>query len=515
MTIAATQLASINGTQTRPVQFQPVVAVLENVQVLALQYDQTKTSVVENVLVLLENPAKTGTDFGYNSQIYLAHKKNWDLSGGKLKTYAIPLTEPAAASKSAGGIDFTGTVPTEVGTYTFYIHGLRFTVSVLTTDTATTLGEKVATAINASTDVGVTAVNTTGVVAVTCTWGGLSGDDIRIAENWKKTDDPIPAGVTTSITQLTAGAGDESSVLTDAITEFVDDPEWKTELITPSAAAAALTEIDTAFGRPDDGTGSGSGLWADEDYKPATNWVSTIAAYSTAAAITANRKEDPNNNVVCIPDYLDIPFLAAVEASTYAALSANSNPATKLEGKPLSLSGPLLRSNDWTKTNAQRNLALNAGLTVVKLDSSGNPVFGDVVTPYRPDGFANPPFRFEINKRKTWNVAKSVIDDKLVYDNDVIVKSLEEASSQPKATDVDAEKARIVSLSEGWVKFGWIYNGEFTTSNMVVKQSESNPDRIDRAIPILLSGNKRVMSDTILVDRDLTLADADVVVKIG
>jgi phage tail sheath gpL-like len=514
MTIAASQQASVNGTQTRPVSFKSSVTALESVMTLALQYDALKTGVIENELVQLITPAKTGEEFGFNSQMYIAHKSIDPSEVGGLKILGLPIAAPAAASPSTGSYDFSSTtLVTAAGNYIFYVGGIRLSIPVVKTDTATTLGDKLAAAINASNLTGTTAANVAGLVTLTCAWGGTSGDGIRLLGPWKRTDDAVPDGVNVVVTTMASGAGDESSVLQDAWDAIVLDGEWKTEVVTPTNVVAGLDIAFNSIGLPDDGSGKGTGLWADADYRPCTNWTADIRDYSTVSAISDARKSDPNNDIIAAPDYSEIPFVIAAKVAAYVAGSANTNAATKYEGALSGLQGPVVKSNDWTATLA--DTALKAGLTVIKLDSNGDSVLGDVASTYHPVGENYPPFQFEVNKRKTWNVAKTVKDDKVAYKNDVIVESLEEASFQPKATDLDAETARIVSLVEGWVKFGWTYNGTFTTSNMVVALNPSNPDRIDRSIPILLSGNKRVASDVILVDRNLSIANADVVVNIG
>jgi phage tail sheath gpL-like len=520
MTISATRRASAKGTQTRPTQFSSKIVALENVLVLALQYDQTKTTIVEDSLYLLTVPSATGSTFGYNSQMYVGHLMAYSVHGGSVKTYALPIAEPATASASTGSVVFGGS-PTENGTVVYYCNGKRKAFSVAASATPTAIGDLFDTSLNGANDTLLTSVNTTGTCATTATFSGTTGDNIRLLGAYKNDDPDLPAGLTMTITQASGGGGDETTSLTSALAAFAADPEWKTDIVTPTNNAATLDAALAVIGLPDV-AGAGTGLWSDTDYRPATNWVALIDAYSTCKALSTGtgRKSDPNSCIVCAPDRAEMPFEIACAAAAYVGLSANSNAATKYADNQLSaVGGPVDSANDWTGgTNGsnQRDTALKDGLTTIYLDSDGVSTFGDVATTYKPDEFAFPPFEFEVNKRKTWNIAKTVKDDKLAFKNDVIVEAVNEATDQPLATDEDTEAGRIAALANGWQRFGWAYNSLFTVQNMVVKQSDSNPDRFDRAIPVILSANKRVESDTVLVDRDTSIAQrADIVIKIG
>lgn len=520
MTIPATRQASAQGTQTREASFRSIITALESQLVLAMQYDPLKTTVVEDTFQLLSTPAQTGAKYGYNSQMYLAHLKAYLASGGSVVCWGVPLAEPAAATAAAGSITLTVSTP-DSGTLVFYISGNRFSVPVLTTDTATTLGDKVAAAINGANYVGFTAVNTAGAVALTCTWAGASGNAGRVFVGpWKTDDAEVPDGVSSVVVQPTGGGGEEDTTLAALWAGMLSGTEWRTDVVTPSATSTALNAALAAIGLPDDGTGQGSGLWADMVYRPATNWSGSIETDLTTIKATGDsRKNDPNNVIVCSPDAMEFPFEIAAAVAAYVGRSANSNVANAYRGASMStvLMGALDKANDWTRDPANANVdtALKAGLTVIKTDDNGNTTLADVVTTWHPDGSTFPPFQFEVNKRKIWNIALTLKNDKLQFQNNVIVESVDEATDQPLAVDEDMMRGRIVGLAEGWQKLGWIYNRAFTINNMQVAVSSTNPDRFNRAIPVLLSANKRVESDTVLIDRNLQIANDLVTVVIG
>jgi len=520
MTIPVTRTASATGTQTREAAFKSIITALESQLVLAMQYDPLKTTVVENTFQLLSTPALTGAKFGFNSQMYLAHLKAYLASGGSVVCWGFPLAVPGTAKAAEGTITLTA-VPTEAKTLVFYVCGNRFSVPVTVDDTPTTLAVKMVTVINAANYIGFTATNLAGVITLVCTWEGASGNAGRLFVGpWKTDDAEIPAGVSAVVVQPTGGEGAEDTTLAALWAGMLSSSEWRTDVVTPSATSTAMDDALAAIGLPDDGTNQGSGLWADMIYRPCTNWTASIQTnLTTIKAIGDGRRNDPNTVIVCSPDAMEFPFEIAAAVAGYVGRAANGNPAAAYKGASMSnvLRGALDLANDWTRdpANTNVNTALNAGLTTIKTDDNGNTTLGDVCSTWHPVGSTFPPFQFEVGKRKTWNIALTLKNDKFQHQNGVIVESAEEASAQPQATDDDMEKARVVGLAEGWQRLGWVYNKAFSINNMKIAKSTTNPDRYNRSVPVLLSGNKRVASDTVLVDRNIEIANSLVTVNVG
>jgi phage tail sheath gpL-like len=488
--------------------------------VLMLQYDPAKTEIVPNTLYELQHYDDTGQVAGYNSQMYVTHRKVWLQTGGALRVIGIPIAAPSGTAVATGDIlTFTG-VATKSGTVPFYIHGERFSVPVVVGDTADDLGVKAIALINGSTDILVqNATNLAGVVSAESSYGGLTANEIRI-EGPAEDDLGLPNGISLATGALANGAGDEDTVLQAAYDAMILNPEWKTDIITPSATAVALDLAVTNIGEPDDGTIHGTGLWADEDYRPPINWTGNIGNYATATAPAANRKEEVANSIVAAPDRAEMPFVIAAVTAARCAAYSNSNPAAAPRGLSCILGPAVTAANDWTRGangDAAANNALIAGVATIRTDADGNSILGDIVSTYRPAKYAFPVFQFVNNMRKVWNMGKSLQDDKKAYDNGVFVESVSEAPDQPLARDESSYRARVVGIAQQWQSYGIAYNSAFTIANMIVTFNQGgNPDRVDRFIPVLLSGNARVQSDTLLVDRNLAIAgETGIVVNVG
>jgi len=519
MTIAVTARASANSTETRSTSFGAVSQALPSKVVLMLQYTAT-VGVTENELSLLTSPDDAGNRFGYGSPIHRAAIRQWAVHEGAIPVYALPIADPAGAAAAAGVVDFTGSVPTESGTIAVYVAGDRYALSVTTSSTATTLGDALVSALAADANAVVTGVNTAGSVALTAKWEGLATDGIDLSVNLA-VGESNPAGSAVAITAMTGGAGDESTVLQDAWDAIMNSTLWITDVVSPSGTTAVQDVNLTNIGTPND---TPTGLYNGLDYRPATAWTAGVEPGSTgfnnAVAVGLARTTDAANDWVQAPDYPELPFEIASAVCAIVAQRANSNAASHYEGLSLlGFFGPKDPANDWTSgkdSYGSRDTAVKSGLSLVKTVPSGI-VLGDITSFYNPASLVNAAMKLEVNKRKVWNVAYDLKNDKASPDRQgqVIVQSAEAATNQAKATDTDIEGARVVSLADQWESRGLIFNSKFTKQNLVVEINDQNPDRIDRAVPVVLSGNARIRDDLVLADRNIAISNDLVTIVIG
>lgn len=502
--------ASVDATGTKNVQFVPVSAVLPSRVVLALQYEQAKTATIENVLQLITSPDYVAETWGYGCQLHRAALRQWEAHDGAVEVWGIPIPEDPGTPTVATGTYTFATDATSSGVHTFYIAGKKFTINVADLATITAQGDALVTAITNLPELPVTASNAAGTVTITSKWKGSSADEITLKYNLLQIEiDAAPTGTTMAIVAMASGTG--TSDITAALDAIKASSTWFTDLITPYADATTLDETEIAIGNPDNFTGLYGKV--DEDYRPLTNWVGNIEKGATGLTNAINlgnaRKTDAVNNYVNAPDYLELPFEIASYVCGIVAYKATDNPASHYHKiSASSLFGPEVATEDWTTSGTSRDTALKAGLSLVYL-SENSVVLGDIASFYHPSGVANPVFAFEVNKRKTWNIAKDMKADKADPQRQgaVLVENAEAASDQPKATDTDLELARIVSLSDQWEKRGLLYAAIFTKKNSTAVINSQNPDRVDRTVRCILSGNARIRDDTVELDRNVTIVN--------
>lgn len=119
---------------------------------------------------------------------------------------AISLDDSGTGVDATGSIVFTGTA-SAAGTLTFDIGSSvnnRYSISVTNTETADAIGTALAAAINADTMSPVTAINTTGSVAITAKNKGLEGNFIGLRVTGSV------SGVTIVVTAMASGANNPS-----------------------------------------------------------------------------------------------------------------------------------------------------------------------------------------------------------------------------------------------------------------------------------------------------------------
>lgn len=181
--------------------------------------------------------AEFNTYFGAKSQIAKAGRALIDalsISKIKPKISAIGLTDNGSGVAATGSIAFSGTA-TEAGTLTVYIDSIRngkYELSIASGDDASDIGDALVTLITANSYSPVSAVNTTGSVALTAANDGTQGNTIGI-----KIEGTV-AGISATLTAMSSGATNPSlTSLFDPVadkryTSIVYPAEWGTSTLT-------------------------------------------------------------------------------------------------------------------------------------------------------------------------------------------------------------------------------------------------------------------------------------------
>jgi len=128
----------------------------------------------------------------------------------------------ANGTAATGTLALTGPA-TGAGTINLYIAGQKIAVAVASGDTATAIGDAIAAAVNAETELPVTAANVTGTVTFTARQKGTLGNDIKLQLNYRGLagNESLPAGLAGTITAMASGATDPT--LTAAISAMGDE----------------------------------------------------------------------------------------------------------------------------------------------------------------------------------------------------------------------------------------------------------------------------------------------------
>lgn len=186
----------------------------------------------------LQTAADFNAAFGRASQIAKAGRalvQELSISRKRPKVSAIGLSDNGSGVAATGTIAFSGTA-TAAGTIKIYIDSIAngyYPLTVAVGDTAANLGAALEAAITANADSPVSAVDTTGSVALTAKNDGTQGNTIGL-----KYDLGATAGISITLTAMASGATDPSlTTLFDPIadkryTTIVYPAEWGVSTLT-------------------------------------------------------------------------------------------------------------------------------------------------------------------------------------------------------------------------------------------------------------------------------------------
>lgn len=182
-----------------------------------------------NQAIPVSDPKSANVLFGQGSMLarMVASYRNQD--AGSCNLWCLPLQDDPAAASATGTITVSG-VANAAGTIALYIAGQRVSVGVHQGDTAVMIAANITAAINADSDLPVTATNTAtnrAVVTLTSRWNGQTANCITVQDSFLgwTAGERLPAGIALvySGATLTGGATDPSLAAT-AIVAMGDDP---------------------------------------------------------------------------------------------------------------------------------------------------------------------------------------------------------------------------------------------------------------------------------------------------
>lgn len=288
------------------------------------------------------------------------------------EVYALPyaVSSGTGASAAIGTITIAGS-PTSAGMLEVMICGETITLSVGTSDTATTLGDDLAGAINAKVWLPVTAVNTTGTVVITAKVVGISQNAANAGIRYRCR---VISGTGVTITASSSLVGDGST----GATSGADGTTTEIANLTAALAASALTNKYYYNVLANNVSGAVAAYKSHIATKalPVNGLRECVVVGSNVALATAITHANAANyervRYVWQPSSEhDAAELAGYMAAVYQA-GESTDPGKNWDG----YSGPdfliqgTYSSASWP-TNADVNDAINNGLTPIASNASG------------------------------------------------------------------------------------------------------------------------------------------------
>lgn len=283
----------------------------------------------------------------------------------------VALDDAAAGVRAAGAYTFGGTVAA-AGTLSMLIGGQRVRVAVAAAEASSVTATAVAAAINAVTDLPVTAVvngTNPAKVDVTARHKGECGNTIDLRHSYYD-GEALPLGMTVTVTAMTGGTGNPD--IAPALAALGDT--WYSDFVTPytdtASLAAMRAELDDRWGplRQQDGFA----------------WTAYRGTYAQMSTYGAARNDKLLQVLGCGLSPTTPDEVAAIFGGVCAYELKNA-PGRQLQ--TVRLTGMLAPSPTDRLDRAKRNLLLCDGISTHRVDADGNCILDRVITTYQKNAF--------------------------------------------------------------------------------------------------------------------------------
>jgi phage tail sheath gpL-like len=370
------------------VEVDPSMAGLPTINLRALLVGIAKGgTAADDIPVPIGSQAQADAQFGEGSELARMFQAFFANNFAN-EVWGLPVAASTGAAAASGDIVITA-APTAAGTIHLYICGDYIPVNVLTTDTPTTIGQAIADAINAQTQLPVTAVNAAGTVTLTSVFMSVNANEINVSTNYYGTiggqQTPIGLGITLPATGfLTGGTGTPD--FTTAITNMGEEPFEYVAM--PYTDSNSLFVWDQEYGFTDQGRWG----WERELFGH------VISAKRGTYADLLTFGDTQNSGIESIMGFEVASLSPAFEwSAAYTAKTQRAfinDPARPLQALSLNQikAAPIHQRFDFVELNS---LALN-GIAIQKIGSDNQPMIAREQTTYQLNLYGQPDDAYEL-----------------------------------------------------------------------------------------------------------------------
>ncbi|UJD90084.1 phage tail protein [Rahnella aquatilis] len=335
----------------------------------------TNAAVNPNIPVIESSASNTAGIYGAGSMLHnqiTAYLAN-DISG---EIYLLPLVDGSSMAAATGTITLT-TAPSETGVISLYVAGLRVQITVLSTDTVTTMAAALAAAINAKIELPVTAASAAGVITLTAKNKGAHGNSIDLRLNYLGSagGEFTPTGLGITLAAFTGGAG--SPDMTTALANLGD--RTFDFIVTPYTDTTSLDALKSLLS---DGTGRWS--YASQLYGHVFG-----AASGTYGQLTTigEARNDQHAALLGIYDSPTPAYVWAAAVTGAVAGSLRNDPGRPLQTLTISgvLAPPLASRFELT----ERNNLLYSGISTFTVADDSTVQVENLITTYQTNKYGD------------------------------------------------------------------------------------------------------------------------------
>ncbi len=432
------------------------------------------------VPVLITSKDQANAYFGRGSM--LAHMmEKFKAASSLIEVHAIAQVDNGAGVSAAGAVTFNGAA-TASGTLNLYIGGRRVQTAILATDADSAQATKLVAAINAQTDLPVTAV-VDGVnnkkVNITARNKGECGNTIDLRLNYYA-DETTPSGVVATITAMAGGTGNPS--VNDVLSAIGD--EWYTDFVmayTDSANIVSMeTELTDRFG----------------PMKMIDGHLYMGVADTHANLITKGQgRNHQNASIMGVKKPLNPSYEWAAVLGAVCAYNLKNDPARPVQ--TLELPGLLPPAIADQFSFEERDLLLRNGISTYRVTAGGTVVIERIVTTYRTNAFgASDPSYLDIETVKTLSYLRYDTRNyiALTYPRYKLADDGTRFSQGQAVVTPSMIRASLISRFILWEEAGLVEDIEQFKRDLIVERNTNDPNRADSLIPLNVINQFRVLA---------------------
>lgn len=425
-------------------------------------------SVAELIPTPITNKKQGEAYFGRGSQLAAMINALKD-ANGYTECWAVAINEDVAGNAAAGAITVGGAV-TQTGTLYIYIGGARVKVAVVASEATTATATKIAAAINAKTDLPVTAAvdgENTSKVNITCRWKGVSGNYIDIRLNYYQ-GERTPSGMTITITDMTGGTSNPDI---DDILAAIGDEQYHT-IIFPWTDSANLAVMYEEMQRRWNAMVKKEGM--------------AITAASGSHADLTTLGDSVNDECLCIMGAQGSPTTPWEIAAVVGAISAReaSDPNRPLQ--TIEMPGVMAPLKEDRYTEAECNLHLFDGISTYTVDIGGVCHIQRMITTYKQNDAGVDDISYlnvETMRTLAYLRYSTRVRMALRYPRHKLADDGTEISPGQLIATPKTIRAELIALAIQWMDIGLVENIAQFKRDLIVLRNTQDPDRVDAIIP--------------------------------
>lgn len=379
--------------------------------------------------------------------------------------YAIALADNDEGNPAEGVLSIGGPA-TAPGTLNFYLGGVRVQVGVTTGQTQQQIATAVAAAINANTQLMVTAVANSANVELTFRHAGEAGNSYDLRANYGF-GEAYPSGVTILVTPMSGGTGNPDLA---ALIAAIGDDQYDT-IILPYTDAAALNAMDAEMLR----------RWGPMVMREGHVFTAVSGTVGDATTLGDSRN-GPFTTIMHAGKSPTPPWIFA--AVTGAVDAFEPDPARPRQTLPLT--GCLAPAESDRPTREERNTMLGEGIATYTVDAAGIVRIERLVTTYQESPSGDPDVSYlDVETLRTLAYLRTTMRlritskfprHKLANDGTAY------APGQAIVTPMEI-RAELLHLARDWEEAGLLEDFEQYSAELVVERNATDRNRVDCLAP--------------------------------